>query len=91
MNPAMPDYHSALKKEIAAYNARREELQKASHGKWVVFHDCQLEGVFGDFQEAATTAVEKFGRGPYLIRQIGSQEEVVLPMSVVCAAVYEAN
>ena len=89
MNMISETSSHALDHEIDAYNALKEELQKSSSGKWVVFHDGQLCGTFENFDSAATDAVTKFGRGPYLIRQIG-EEELSLPASVVYAISYNA-
>ena len=67
--------------EIGAYEKEREILEKNHKGKWVIFHDKKLIGVFDEFGLAAREAVRRFGRGPYLIRQVGSPP-VLLPASV---------
>jgi hypothetical protein len=72
---------SDLDTELAAYDKMRDQLEAHSMGKWVVVRDGQLVGTFDAFDEAATVAVGKFGRGPYLIRQVGAPP-VVLPASV---------
>ena len=72
---------TTLTKEIAAYDGMRAELEADYLGKWVIFHDEALVGVFDTFEEAAPHAVEKFGRGPYLIREVGAPP-VTLPASV---------
>ena len=51
-------------------------------GKWALLHDRRFVEVFDSFQDAAEAAVERFGRGPYLIRQIGSPP-ITLPASVM--------
>jgi hypothetical protein len=61
-----------LGKEQAAFEAQREELEREHNGEWVVFHDEQLAGVYPDLQAAAKAAVTRFGRGPYLIEQVGT-------------------
>jgi hypothetical protein len=61
---------SNLDVEIAAYGAKREELEASHMGKWVLVHERELIGIFDSFQAAAEDAVRKFGRGPYLIRQV---------------------
>ena len=71
-----------LDMEIAAYGAKREELEASHMGKWVLVHECELIGIFDSFQAAAEDAVRKFGRGPYLIRQVGAPP-VTLPASVM--------
>jgi hypothetical protein len=71
-----------IDKELAAYEGMREELEIRHMGKWVLIHDLTLVSMFDSFEEAAETAVRDFGRGPYLIRQIGAPP-VSLPASVM--------
>jgi hypothetical protein len=71
-----------LDTEIAAYDAKRQELEASHMGKWVVIHDRELIGIYDSFETAAENAVQKFGRGPYLIRQVGAPP-VTLPASVM--------
>jgi len=78
---------SDLKDDIAAYDALRASLESSSLGKWVVFHDKQMIGLFESFDDAAKDAVHRFGRGPYLIRQVGAAP-VTLPASVLYAPVH---
>ena len=70
-----------LDREIAAFNAMRDELERDHLYEWVVFHDEQLINTYEDFQDAAAEAVRRFGRGPYLIRQVGAPP-LTLPASV---------
>jgi hypothetical protein len=71
-----------LTDDIVAYEAMRADLESESLGKWVLLHNRHLEGKFGTFDEAARAAVHRFGRGPYLIRQVGAGS-VTLPASVM--------
>jgi hypothetical protein len=71
-----------LDTEIAVYDAKRQELEASHMGKWVLVHESELIGIFDSFQGAAENAVRKFGRGPYLIRQVGAPP-VTLPASVL--------
>jgi hypothetical protein len=71
-----------IDKEIAAYEKVQADLEAHHTGKWVLFHDLQLEGVFDSFESAADEAVRRFGSGPYLIRQVGAPP-VTLPASVM--------
>jgi hypothetical protein len=73
----------ALETEIRAYEAKREELERHYKGKFVVFHGEDFVGAFDDFNKAAAEAVRLFGRGPYLIRQVGVP---VPPISASLAA-----
>ncbi len=71
-----------LSKEIEAYENFRSELEMDHFGEWVVVHDEKLIGKYPSFEAAAEDAIKRFGRGPYLIRQIG-QAPLTLPASVV--------
>jgi hypothetical protein len=72
----------ALETEIAAFERQRDELEKHYTGKFVVFHGEEFIGAFDTLNNAAAEAVRRFGRGPYLIRQIGAPP-VALPASVL--------
>lgn len=71
-----------LSTEIAAYEARRVELEKTYPGKFVVFKGEELIGAWDTFDAAASEAVNRFGRGPYMIRQVGAPA-LSLPASVL--------
>ena len=78
----MPHQESSLTQEIEAYENMRNALETDHLGEWVVVHDRELAGIFESFDAAATDAVARFGRGPYLIREIG-EVAVSLPASVL--------
>ena len=67
--------------EIEAYENLKSELENNSFGKWVVVFGGALVGTYKDFQDAAFDAVKQFGRGPYLIRQVG-EKEITIPASI---------
>ena len=71
-----------LDADIAAYESKRGELEKAYPQKFVVFHNAEFVGAWDTFNAAATEAVRRFGRGPYLIRQVGVSAPT-LPASVM--------
>jgi hypothetical protein len=73
--------------EIAAYSRMRQELEEKHMGKWVLFYQGKLVSVYESFDDTATDAVARFGRGPYLIRQVGAPS-VTLPASVMFPLVY---
>jgi hypothetical protein len=77
-----------LDREIQAYEGLKTKLEEQHAGKWVVVHDCEVAGVYADMENAAEDAVKKFGKGPYLLRQIGAPP-IVLPASVMYSPVYE--
>lgn len=72
----------ALETEIKAYEAQRAELEANHAGKFVVFHGDEFIGAYDTLEAAATEAVRRFGRGPYLIRQVGAPP-IILPASVM--------
>lgn len=61
-----------LDKEYAVFNDLKERLEAKHHLEWVVIHQDEFVGVFKQFEDAADVAVRRFGRGPYLITQIGA-------------------
>ncbi len=73
---------SSLTEEISAYESMRRDLEINHLGKWVVVHGGKLVEVYDSFELAAEAAVEQFGSGPYLIREVGAAP-VTLPASVL--------
>ena len=62
-----------IEKEVIAYEHLREMLEADHMGEWVVVHDEELVGTYETFTIAADDAAQKFGNGPYLIRQVGAE------------------
>ena len=60
-----------LSDNIEVYEAMRNKLETDHFGEWVLVYGKELIGTYPDFESAADVAVPRFGRGPYLIRQIG--------------------
>jgi hypothetical protein len=73
---------SDLDAEIAAYRKLQPNLEAEHMGKWVLVHDGALIDLYNSLEAAAEDAVKRFGRGPYLIRQVGAPP-VALPASVM--------
>ena len=73
---------TTLEREIEAYEAMRAELEQEYFDKWVILHDRKVAGAFDSSEECVQFAVEKFGRGPYLIRQVG-EPPMRLPTSAL--------
>ena len=65
----MPDL---IHREIEAYEAMKDDLEKHHYGKWVVIKDGKLEGTYDTFLTATEEAIERFGNELYLIRQVGA-------------------
>ena len=59
-----------LDRNIRAFERSRAYLEDQHPGKWVLFHYAQLMGVYDTFDEADKEAATRFGRGPYVIRQV---------------------
>ena len=76
-----------LLKDIAAYESMQTELEVRYFGKWVVLYDEEFIGAYDTFEAAAENAVERFGRGPYLIRRVGASPPT-LPASVLYRPVH---
>jgi hypothetical protein len=72
---------SALEIEIKAYEEKLSELKESYLGKFVVFKGGEFIGAWDTLDAAANRAVALFGRGPYLIRQVGAPSPT-LPASV---------
>lgn len=70
-----------LAKDIAALEPMKAELLEHYNGKFVVFHDGQLQGSFDSFDNAAREAVKRFRDTPFLIRQVGAPEVMPMPAS----------
>lgn len=71
-----------LRDDIVAYEGMQADLESQHLGRWALVYDRKLIEVFDGFEAAAQHAAKNFGRGPYLIRQIGAPP-VTLPASVM--------
>jgi hypothetical protein len=78
-----------LAEERKLYDRLRPELEAKSTGKWVLIRNSEFIGTYDSFEAAAGEAVRRFGRGPYLIREVGAPD-VTLPASVVYATMHNA-
>lgn len=73
---------ASLAHDIRVYEGMRAQLEEDHLGEWAVVYDEELIGTYADLDEAAAVAVQRFGGGPYLIRQVGQRRER-LPASVL--------
>ena len=78
---------SALERETAIFESRRAEFEKDHYMKWVVIYGEEVAGFFSDLQEAAEVAIDRYGRGPYLIKQIGEPDSPI-PLSLFHRPMY---
>lgn len=80
----------ALDQEIEAFEKLKTELEARYSGKFVIIKDQKLQGSYDSFNNAAEDALKKFGKGPYLIRQVGAPI-VTIPASVAYRVVDAVN
>jgi len=81
-----------LKVEIAAYDAMKAELIKHHLGKFVVFFGGELIGAYDSFDAAAREAITKYDKGPYLIREVTPNDNVMpMPASVAFRPLHASN
>jgi hypothetical protein len=67
-----------LSEDIATFDRMRADLEACHPKEWVVIHNGVFEGVFPDFEQAATYAVDKFDSEACLIRQLCAPPAVQL-------------
>ena len=77
----------ALEQETAVFESRRDEFERDHNLKWVVIHGDEIAGFFPDLQQAARVAIDRYGRGPYLIKQIGEPDPPI-PLSLFARPMY---
>ncbi len=82
---------TVLEREIGAFNKLKDELIAHHNGKWVLIKDETLVGAFDTLDNAAQEAIRRFGRGPYLIRQVGGPDSMTLPASVMYRPTHADN
>ena len=71
-----------LEKEIQLYDEMRAELEEKYFNRWIIIRGTKVSGPFEDSAECVQFAIEHFGRGPYLIRQVGAPP-LHLPASAI--------
>ncbi|MGC8578156.1 MAG: DUF5678 domain-containing protein [Thermoproteota archaeon] len=65
-----------LSKDLEAYEHEKSKLLEKYEGKFVVFKDGALIGVYESFEEAFRNLVEKYGFVPALIKEVEKEERV---------------
>lgn len=71
----------SLDENIRAYESMKAQLKADKERRWVVFFDGVLRGDFATDSEAIAFAARNWGRGPYLIRQVG-RPPFIAPSSI---------
>lgn len=59
-----------LKKELQTYEARKAELIGKYRGKFTLIKDADVFGVFDTKLDAIRQGYERFGKVPFLVKQI---------------------
>ena len=80
-----------LQPDFDAYGAQKDVLEEHHMGKFVVFHDGEFIDAFDSFDHAAREAAKRFGRGPYLIRQVGADRSMAMPASIAFRPIHAPN
>jgi hypothetical protein len=63
-----------FKEELAAYEARKDELLKICLGKFAVFKGSDFLGTFDSISAAYEAGVSKLGNSEFLIKQVVANE-----------------
>jgi len=71
-----------LSDDIATFDRLKADLEAQHFGDWVIIRGGAFVGAYPSFDAAAEQAIDRFDRGPYLIRQVGAPP-VNLPASVM--------
>lgn len=66
-----------IERERAAYFAQPAEWKEANRGRFAVFKDGELIGVFEDSRDAVKCGVETFRGERYFIQIVGNEDEPV--------------
>ena len=70
-----------LTAELETLKRERKRLEREHMGKWVLIHGDEVVSTFDTFENAADEGLRLFGRGPFLIRQVG-RDVVDIPIAV---------
>jgi len=66
----------ALEKELARFAALKAELLKNHGGKFVLIRGEDFCGAYDTAENAYTEGVKRFGREPFIVKQVLEQEPV---------------
>ncbi len=80
-----------LDNDIKKFTEMSKVLNRYHAGKFILIFEGEFIASFNNFENAARHAVKYFGRGPYLIRQVGAPTEMKMPASVELRRIYAHN
>jgi hypothetical protein len=64
-----------FKKELAAFEAKKDELLKLCEGKFALFKGSEFLGVYDTPQAAYDAGLNKWGNVPFLIKPVVKEEK----------------
>ena len=70
---------ATLSENIAEYEKMQARLEAEHWGEHVVFYNREFRGAFKEVYDAIVFAYEQWGRGPYLIREVGRPTLISVP------------
>jgi hypothetical protein len=66
-----------LKKELDYFESMKAKFLKEFPGKYVLIHDDTLVGSYDKQEDAYNEGYERFGAGPFLVKQVCDVEKTV--------------
>ncbi len=66
-----PEVIAELKKNQAAYETLRPELEQEHWGRTVLLHDGAVAGIYNNFGDAYQIGCEKYGLGRFSLHEVG--------------------
>jgi len=68
-----------LDQELATYAREREHLEREHRDKFVLIHRDDVVGVYDTFDTAADEGIRRFGKEPFMVRQVGRDTTKLSP------------
>ncbi|MGI9256286.1 MAG: hypothetical protein ACR2PY_05075 [Salinispira sp.] len=69
----MSDINEQTRKNVDAYKKAEDNLIQDHYGKYAVFSNGNLEGIYNDLDDAYKIGLQLYGDGKFTIRQIGQK------------------
>lgn len=74
-----------LEVESRYFELKRDEYAKEYPDKFLLIHGKELIGAYETFSDATDEGVQRFGRGPFLVRKSGEDELVLTTFTLMMA------
>ncbi len=78
----MTDTPLTLEENIKAFDGLSEQLNRYHADKFVLIYNGEFISSYDTFDTAARQTKKRFGRGPFLIRQVGAPVKMRMPSSI---------